>query len=174
MPAPLVLSLKQCADRAGVTQAVLRREIREKRLHPLQGLSQVRIARTELARWKRAREAGDRFRIGEIVAQPLVYRLEGRSGSTLYIGVTNNLGARLEGHAKSQPWWSQVTHVSVRYFATRGEAEEAEGAAISIERPKYNKQQPSAGKGARTRLLAENRWVRAVSGEMERERTSAR
>lgn len=173
MPVPLVLSLKEASKRVDQTETMLRREIREGRLHPLHGVSQIRITKTELSRWKKDREQGERFPVSHVVDRPTVYRLEDRKGRTLYVGVTNNLGRRLAIHSRVQPWWDDVAHVTVRYFRTRAAAEVAEGEAIVLETPVHNKQTPGVGWDKKRRIEEEAWMALTGGGELDRDQAIA-
>ena len=88
-------------------------------------------------------------------ATPTVYRLFGAGGILLYVGVTGNVGSRLAGHARTQPWWPEVERVSTQCFATRELAAQAEGRAIATEDPLYNGVLPESGR----RLLGRGSWI---------------
>jgi predicted GIY-YIG superfamily endonuclease len=72
-----------------------------------------------------------------------LYRFYSDTGQLLYIGITNNPGHRFSQHQTSKPWWHEVAGISVERYNTRAAALAAERRAISVERPKYNKQRPS-------------------------------
>jgi hypothetical protein len=57
----------------------------------------------------------------------------------LYIGMTNSLRTRWNGHADNQPWWDELRSMTVDWYPSREEADDAERAAIEAEKPKYNK-----------------------------------
>ena len=56
----------------------------------------------------------------------------------LYVGITLNLPARWDAHAKDKPWWSEVTRCTVGHYDSREAAEAAERDAIRAEAPRYN------------------------------------
>jgi predicted GIY-YIG superfamily endonuclease len=67
-----------------------------------------------------------------------LYRLFDSKHQLLYVGISASAIARLSQHMSDKPWASEIAHVSVEHFETRGEAAEAEVEAIRIERPRYN------------------------------------
>lgn len=67
-----------------------------------------------------------------------VYRIRGEADVLLYIGITNNLAIRWNGHQAVQPWWDELRSMAVEWHESREEAEDAEKAAILAEQPKYN------------------------------------
>jgi hypothetical protein len=67
-----------------------------------------------------------------------VYRIRGEAEVLLYIGVTNNVVIRWNGHQAVQPWWDELRSLTVEWFDSREEALAAEKAAILAEQPKYN------------------------------------
>jgi predicted GIY-YIG superfamily endonuclease len=71
-------------------------------------------------------------------APTALYRFYAADGSLLYVGVTNNMKARLGQHAADKPWWPQVARKTVGWHATRAEALAAESAAIKTEHPAHN------------------------------------
>lgn len=84
-----------------------------------------------------------------------VYRIRGEGGELLYIGMTRSLRTRWNGHADNQPWWDELRSMTVDWYPSREEADDAERAAIEAEKPKYNKKylaprrerQPSTPRG---------------------------
>lgn len=68
-----------------------------------------------------------------------LYRICGEAGELLYIGMTGSLRARWEDHASKQPWWDELRSLTVEWYGSREEADDAERAAIKAETPKYNK-----------------------------------
>lgn len=73
-----------------------------------------------------------------------VYRLYGRDGRLLYVGITANLRIRFAGHAKTKPWWSNVDHSKtvLVWCSDRHEAEVREARAIKDENPLHNVDEP--------------------------------
>lgn len=67
-----------------------------------------------------------------------LYRIRGEDDVLIYIGITNGIPVRWNGHQAVQPWWDEVRSLTVEWYDTRGEAEAAEKAAILAEQPKYN------------------------------------
>ncbi|MER8003052.1 GIY-YIG nuclease family protein [Streptomyces sp. NPDC095613] len=68
-----------------------------------------------------------------------LYRFFDDAGSLLYVGITNDLHQRWEGHARDKFWWHLATRIEVIWHKTRDEAEQAERAAIRNETPVYNR-----------------------------------
>ena len=105
----------------------------------------------ELEDWRRGVvEALPKVPIKDIIGSHTVYRLFDKEGALLYVGVTSNLGFRLAGHRRVQPWWNKVTHVSYTRFKTREIAEAEEGRAIALEDPVHNICMPQFGRRWRT------------------------
>jgi predicted GIY-YIG superfamily endonuclease len=67
-----------------------------------------------------------------------LYRIRGEDDELIYIGITNSISVRWNGHQAVQPWWDEVRSLTVEWYDTRVEAERAEKAAILAEQPKYN------------------------------------
>lgn len=67
-----------------------------------------------------------------------LYRLYGETDTLLYIGITENLGTRMDHHASTKAWWRSVARLTVDMLPDREAAEAAEGAAIRSENPRYN------------------------------------
>jgi hypothetical protein len=67
-----------------------------------------------------------------------VYRVFGEERLLLYIGMTNSVPIRWNGHEAVQPWWEELRSLTVEWYETREEADAAEKAAILAEQPKYN------------------------------------
>lgn len=84
---------------------------------------------------------GSRFIDGAVVRQAAnahaVYRLYDDAGNLLYVGVTGNLGRRLDNHAEKR-WFLLVSSITLEWFRDRATAEDAEFAAIRDEEPQYN------------------------------------
>jgi predicted GIY-YIG superfamily endonuclease len=78
-----------------------------------------------------------------------VYRIRGEADLLLYIGVTNSVRIRWNGHQAVQPWWDELRSLTFEWYETREAAEAAEKAAILAEQPKYNVTylRPIRGKG---------------------------
>ena len=68
-----------------------------------------------------------------------LYRIRGEAERLLYVGITNCVPIRWNGHQSSQPWWDELRSLTVEWFDKRTDAEAAEKAAIRAEKPKYNK-----------------------------------
>lgn len=69
-----------------------------------------------------------------------VYRLYDSADVLLYIGVTEDTGARFATHAATKPWWPDVDQNRTRItsYDSREEAEAAENEAIRTEHAQYN------------------------------------
>jgi len=67
-----------------------------------------------------------------------VYRIRGEGETLLYIGVTNSVQFRWNGHQAVQPWWDELRSLTVKWYPSRDAALAAEKAAILAEQPKYN------------------------------------
>lgn len=76
-----------------------------------------------------------------------LYRLYGKRGRLLYVGIANDVFGRLEQHVKQKYWWSDVDHADIEWFTDRDQAVDAELRAIRLEAPDYNVQ----GRGGRWR-----------------------
>lgn len=70
--------------------------------------------------------------------QTALYRLYDAGMALLYVGITDNLTARMATHARDKSWWSQVAHRRVVWFDERADAVAAERQAIQNERPLHN------------------------------------
>lgn len=67
-----------------------------------------------------------------------LYRIRDEDDVLIYIGITNSIPVRWNGHQAVQPWWDEVCSLTMEWHDTRVEAERAEKAAILDEQPKYN------------------------------------
>lgn len=67
-----------------------------------------------------------------------LYRIYGEADVLLYIGITNCIPVRWNGHQAVQPWWDEIRSLAIDWRESRQEAAEAERAAIQAEQPKYN------------------------------------
>jgi transcriptional regulator with XRE-family HTH domain/predicted GIY-YIG superfamily endonuclease len=67
-----------------------------------------------------------------------LYRFFDADGTLLYVGITNDTGARWKQHSKNAEWWPQVAANTVEWHPTRMEAADAESCAIKEERPIHN------------------------------------
>lgn len=71
--------------------------------------------------------------------QWVVYRCSDESGRLVYVGQTNDLYRRAAQHRSQTWWWSMVADIYVEAFADEESAKVAEKAAITSERPTFNK-----------------------------------
>lgn len=67
-----------------------------------------------------------------------VYWIYDAEDVLLYVGVSDHFGRRWDQHARSQSWWPDADHQTVRWYASRGDAELAEKVAINDEGPIHN------------------------------------
>lgn len=68
-----------------------------------------------------------------------VYRLYDAPGGLLYVGVAEDFDARFRQHAHDKPWWPDVRHRDVIWFACRLDALAEEAKAIESEQPLHNR-----------------------------------
>lgn len=68
----------------------------------------------------------------------VVYRAFSPDGRLLYVGLSTSVGQRLVAHQQDKDWWCDVASVTLTHFETRGQAAEAEVAAIRDENPVHN------------------------------------
>lgn len=80
------------------------------------------------------------------VGRCYLYRFYGGDGSLLYVGITDDLIARLASHRRTAGWWSAVARTESVIYPTRRAAEYAEAVAIRSERPAHNRARPTAAK----------------------------
>lgn len=78
-------------------------------------------------------------------AELLVYRVYGRRGALLYVGVTGDLHKRFRAHSDRTPWWPEVQRWTTDGPFPQAEALRVEATAIATERPKYNVTHAAAG-----------------------------
>ena len=71
-----------------------------------------------------------------------VYKMYDAEGALLYIGYTGGLGARVQIHASSSDWFSQVARIDLLTFDTKPEALSAEARLIKDEGPLHNVMRP--------------------------------
>lgn len=70
----------------------------------------------------------------------VVYRFRDAHGTLLYVGCSGTFGQRLDNHASSKAWFTQVADISVEHYPSRPEALAAEAKAIRDEAPIHNVQ----------------------------------
>lgn len=68
-----------------------------------------------------------------------LYRHYDAEGVLLYVGIAVSVVGRLAQHAKGSHWSSRIAQITVEWFDSREQAEDAERAAIVDEAPMYNK-----------------------------------
>lgn len=67
-----------------------------------------------------------------------LYTVHDDAGRLLYIGITNDLPARLAAHGKASAWWDFMATFGAEWFPNRREAEAEEQARIGAGRPVFN------------------------------------
>lgn len=67
-----------------------------------------------------------------------VYEAYDAEGTLLYVGITDNVTARLKAHSHGKEWWSQVDQITTESFSSRTLALAAEAERIRTRRPRYN------------------------------------
>ena len=140
-----LLSLGEVSRLTGVPISRIQAMIRSGTIRVVRDQSVLCLRRSDVERfWPAGRPVA--VPVGAFLATPTVYRLFNRAGELLYVGVTKNVGNRLLGHARCQPWWPDVDSVSTQCFATRAQAEAEEGRAIALEDPLHNLELPSSGR----------------------------
>jgi hypothetical protein len=73
-----------------------------------------------------------------VTKQTALYRLYAADDALFYIGVAALFGVRWHAHARTQPWWPEVHHQTVHWYASREDALLAEKIAIREEAPIFN------------------------------------
>ena len=79
-----------------------------------------------------------------VVAPCHLYHLYDASGRLLYVGMTGDVDARMEQHAKAQTWWPLVDHRWVVTYPSRSACAAAEALTIHLLRPTHNLAVPAA------------------------------
>jgi len=98
-----------------------------------------RSARYEAAgRWGRQR-CEDGVWLARNNGHTALYRLFAAGDGLLYIGITDQLRARMKQHAAEQPWWPEVVRRTVAWYDDWESADKAETLAIAAEKPVHNK-----------------------------------
>lgn len=69
---------------------------------------------------------------------PTVYVLRDATNIVLYVGMTDNVVARLGQHAMDKPWWPNVVTADVFKCPTRAEAARLERQLIAFLAPLHN------------------------------------
>ncbi len=67
-----------------------------------------------------------------------LYRIFDESNKLIYIGISDKLLDRVRSHTKKKDWSGQIHKITIEYFNTRLESEEAERLGIINEKPAYN------------------------------------
>jgi predicted GIY-YIG superfamily endonuclease/DNA-binding XRE family transcriptional regulator len=72
------------------------------------------------------------------MASYTVYRLYDAERNLLYVGTTNHLERRMQGHRHDKTWWPSVAETEVETFATSQDVAEAGQAQIRTLKPLCN------------------------------------
>jgi predicted GIY-YIG superfamily endonuclease len=67
-----------------------------------------------------------------------LYRFYDLDDHLLYVGISDDLGRRLDQHARGKTWWRDVAIVRVQHHPDRASVREAERLAIQTEHPLHN------------------------------------
>jgi hypothetical protein len=67
-----------------------------------------------------------------------LYRFWSEDAELLYVGMSTNLGHRIDRHGEQKDWWPEVASIHVELFPDGEEAHAAEIDAIRSECPRYN------------------------------------
>jgi excinuclease UvrABC nuclease subunit len=68
-----------------------------------------------------------------------LYRHYDLNKALLYVGVSVNAAKRTSDHSRGSPWFLRVRAITVEHFSSKSEALAAEGMAILMENPIFNK-----------------------------------
>jgi uncharacterized protein YdbL (DUF1318 family) len=69
-----------------------------------------------------------------------VYRFFGDGNRLLYVGCSQDpSGTRLRAHKQATKWFGEIRSVEISVGMSKADAAEAEGVAIELERPLYNR-----------------------------------
>lgn len=76
-----------------------------------------------------------------------LYRFFDRSGTLIYVGISDNWPTRMKQHSRTQDWFDEIAQITFETWPDRESAEEAERQAVINEGPTYNKHyhQPVVG-----------------------------
>lgn len=80
---------------------------------------------------------GEGYR-GKVDPDYLVYWHWDANGVLLYIGYTEDMGAREKQHSREDDWYTEVVATKRTRYGSEAEARAAETEAIREEQPKYN------------------------------------
>lgn len=72
-----------------------------------------------------------------------LYRHFDRDGRLLYVGISKNAVARLNGHKGKASWYADIRNVTIANYPSRDAALRAEARAIRTESPAHNVQRPA-------------------------------
>jgi len=112
----------------------------------------------------------------------VLYRILDADGVLLYVGASTNPGDRIDRHSKTQPWWPDVSTITLEHFASWESLAEAELAAIRTENPKYNllhskppvrKPRRNTGEGSLFQRSSDGLWVGRVTVNGRRKQVSS-
>jgi Nuclease subunit of the excinuclease complex len=68
-----------------------------------------------------------------------VYRFYDKTGTVIYVGISNNPAVRLTQHAADKPWWGEVVTREIEWFPARQAAECEERRLIGALGPRWNR-----------------------------------
>jgi predicted GIY-YIG superfamily endonuclease len=90
---------------------------------------------------RKPRAAADRPRdeFADLRGRTALYRLYNAADVLLYVGITDDLRARMGQHAREQDWWPEVARKTVALYDDREAADRAETLAVAAENPVHNK-----------------------------------
>ncbi len=80
-----------------------------------------------------------------------LYRHFDKNDNLLYVGITNRYVARLDSHKRLSSWYEEIATVIIQIYPTRKKALKAEGIAIELENPIYNR---FSGRGIRRKNIS--------------------
>ena len=87
--------------------------------------------------------------------------------SLLYVGMTTDIGRRLEQHVADKPWWAEATEIRLEHLSSADALSAAERAAIQTERPLHNIRMNQGTKAEQRKTLRDNGWTRIGRGGAE-------
>lgn len=67
-----------------------------------------------------------------------LYRAFNNEGVLLYVGISECWARRWKQHRTEEPWYFEIAHLEVTWFASRAEALAAEKKAIRTEYSRFN------------------------------------
>lgn len=67
-----------------------------------------------------------------------LYRVFDAAGTLLYVGISDDVSARFDGHRRTALWFGHMDRITLKTYPGRTAAEKAERRAIERERPLFN------------------------------------